>query len=268
MSETSLCAADTRGRRREAAHDGVAAHGAILELARSAEQHRRQRRRHPEVELQAQHGALEPVRRDADHGEIVVVDAKRAANRLRTSAEARLPVVVRNDDNRVGARPAGFVQPQETAGGRLHAQRREIVARHQQPVGPLRSAGLADVERHHAKRAQLRNRPDVLLQIEVLQPRRARSNAGFGLRLDQIDRRGVGDARDRLEHERLDPREHHGVHADADGQGQRRPRWPEPACAPGCGRSERNRERALPWLIEPAGERSVVSLLADRLNEA
>ena len=46
----------------QAAHRGVAALVAILELARSGEQRRRQRRRHPEVELQREDRALEILR--------------------------------------------------------------------------------------------------------------------------------------------------------------------------------------------------------------
>src|SRR5471032_1917535 len=55
-------------------------------------------------------------------------------------------------------------------------------------------------------------------QIAVLGPRRARIGPGVGARLDALHARRVGDAGDRLQDHRLNPREHRGVHADPDAE--------------------------------------------------
>ena len=85
----------------------VAAHAAVLELARAGQHDGRQRRRQPEVELQPHHGALEAARRRRRRSSgrtpltrIVLAERRRA------TAEARLPVVVRDHDDRGAARRA------------------------------------------------------------------------------------------------------------------------------------------------------------------
>ena len=80
------------------------------------------------------------------------------------------------------------------------------------------AAGVADVERHHAKGEQVGQRAHPVAQVAVLEPRCAGIGAGIGARLDQLDAARVGDAGDRLEHQRLNPGEHGGVHADADAK--------------------------------------------------
>ena len=80
-----------RARRQPPGH-AVAALAAILELARSGQQFRRHRRRHPEIECQHRHGALEPFGRDADDRQLAIVDPQRPAEHARRFVETRLPV--------------------------------------------------------------------------------------------------------------------------------------------------------------------------------
>ena len=82
----------------------VAALAAVLQLARPAQEDRGQRRRDPEVEVEAEDGALESRRRDPDDGQALIVEAKglaeggrrrrrsgRARTRARSRRRARLP---------------------------------------------------------------------------------------------------------------------------------------------------------------------------------
>ena len=93
----------------------IAPQRSIVELRRSRKQRRRHRRRRPQVEIEAEDRSLEPRRRDAHHRQQSIVHAQRSADDRRIGAEARLPVVVADDDDRFGAGPRDFVGAQETA---------------------------------------------------------------------------------------------------------------------------------------------------------
>ena len=169
------------------AHHGVAALAARIELARSGKQRRRQRGRHPQVELQREDRPLETLRGHPDDRQRQIIDANRLTDHGRRAAEIPLPIVVGQHHDRLRAWPLDFIRPDETPGHRLQFQRGEKVSGHELRVSALGSPGFTDVERRHAKRHQLFDRRQLRLEIAVLGPRHARIGAGVGLRVD-VDR--------------------------------------------------------------------------------
>ena len=91
----------TSGAWREPAEHCVLATAAIVDLTRAVEQQRCQRHGEPHVERQAHHGALKAAWRDADNRQVLAVDAEGAPDRVCGQSESRLPVVVRDHDDRV-----------------------------------------------------------------------------------------------------------------------------------------------------------------------
>ena len=96
----------------------------------------------------------------------------------------------------------------------------EIVARDEQPVCTLDPPGRADVCRRHARGNELAKRREPFAHVLVLRPRRARVGSCVGSRLDQVVARRVRHTWQRLEDDRLDPREDHRVDADPDRERQ------------------------------------------------
>ena len=95
----------------ESRHDVVAAHASIVELARRGEQRRRQRRRHPEIEFEAEHRALKVTRRNTNDRERAIVDAQRLPEHARRAVVARLPELVGDDDDGLGAGSRRLIGP-------------------------------------------------------------------------------------------------------------------------------------------------------------
>ena len=91
----------------QAPQDRVAALRSIDELARARDQGAGHRRRHPHVEGQPQRRALEARRRHADDLHRLAVHADRRADGGARRAEARLPVVVGDDHDRLPSRRPG-----------------------------------------------------------------------------------------------------------------------------------------------------------------
>ena len=125
----------------EATKRRVAAEIAIFELARSRQQRRRHRRRHPHVEIQAEDRALKTLRRDADHRQRYAIDTNGLPNGCGTGAETAPPEIVRDHDDGFArlARVASSARMKRPS-DRPQAERREVVARHEQAEGALRAA--------------------------------------------------------------------------------------------------------------------------------
>jgi hypothetical protein len=207
-----------RGPGRQLRHQAVAAHRPIVELARSALDERRHRRRNPDVEVEAQVRALETLGRHPDHGQLLIVDAKRPPDDVRGAAEACVPEVVGNDSDRFGAGTLRFIGSEEAAERRLHAERGKEIAGHELAVDAHRAAGVAERERRHAGGEDLGENRQALAKIAILLPRPARIRPGVGARLDEVKARRIPDAGQRPQHYRLHPREDRGVDADPDAE--------------------------------------------------
>src|SRR6185436_9146655 len=144
---------------------------AIVELPRSALYQRRHRRRNPEVEVEAEGRALKALGRDADDRHLLIVDPERAADDVGGAAETGLPEVVRDDRDRLAAGPRGFIRTEEAAERRPHPQRRKIIARDEHAVDAHGAPGIAERERRHALREELREDRQPLAKIAVFLPR-------------------------------------------------------------------------------------------------
>jgi hypothetical protein len=204
--------------RRETAEHGVAAQAAILELARAGEQDRCERRRRPHLEVQAERRALKPRGRDADDRQQTIVHANITSDRRRITIEMRPPVVVRDDDDGRATGLGDFVRANESSGGRREPERREIVSRDEERKCTLDPSALAHGERHHPERDEVGEAVQPLAQVAVLAPRDAGIRPGFRARLDEVQRSRIRNAGQRTQHDGLHPREHSGVHADADAE--------------------------------------------------
>ncbi len=210
----------TRGPGREQASSRIAPNGALVQFSRSVEERRRHRRRQPQVELQAENGPLESARGHADDRDGAAVDANVLADRRRRAREARLPVLVRDDRDRIPARFGHLVRTEEAPGRGPQAERVEVVPRDQQAIGAFHLAGFANVERRHPERQQVTERAQAFPQILVLLPGRAGAHAGFGARLHEVEARRVRNSGYRLKDDRLDPREDDDVDAYPDAKGE------------------------------------------------
>ena len=208
-----------RGAWREAAHDRVAARGALVEVVGARQQHRRQRRRQPQVEVEADDRALEALRRDADDRQGHAVHAHGPADDIGRGGEPRLPERVGDHRHRRSAASRGVVDAERASLRHAHAERGEEVAGHQLREHSLRVPGLADGDRGVAPRADAGDGPQPLAQVAVLGPRHAGIGAGLAPWLDQLQPGDV-DTRHRRQDQVVDPREHRGVHADARRQRQ------------------------------------------------
>src|SRR5205823_12826316 len=100
----------------------------VLELLRSAEDDRRDRRWKEQIEAEAHNRALEAARRDADHRDVDAIQANGFADNRRRPGEPRLPVVVRDHDEACRAWRCRFSREQEAAKRWLQAECGEVVA--------------------------------------------------------------------------------------------------------------------------------------------
>ena len=132
----------------------------------------------------------------------------------------RLPIAVRDLDDRLGPGAVGLTWSEEPAEGRSQAECGEIVAGHEQPIRPLGASSLADVEGDHPKCEKLAKRSEALGQVPVLEPGRTWKRASLCARLDELVCTRIGHARQGLEDHRLQPRKDHHVHANANGERQ------------------------------------------------
>ena len=198
------------------ADGGVRANLARRELVGAINQHGRQRRRHPQVEDDAHDRAAEPAWRDADDGEGAVVDTNGLADDVRRPGKPRLPEFVRDHDHRLASRPRGVRRLEETAGRGMQPEAGEIVAGNEEPERAFELRGHADVERRGPERDDVLKRRQALLKVAKFAPRHARKRSVFALRFDELKLMAVRNRRQRLQHARLDPREHRGVGADPD----------------------------------------------------
>ena len=198
--------------------DGIASRRTVGKLGRSIEQHRGHRRRQPEVERDHRHGALESFRRHTHDGYGLVIDTQGPAQDPGRQVKPGPPVVVGDDRDGRGTGPGCLSGREEPAQRRAQSQRAEVIVRHQHAVGALDPARGADIERDHLRGQDLLKRRQVRAQILKLRPGYARVRARLGAGFDQPEARGVLHARQRRQHQPLDPREHRRVDADADCQ--------------------------------------------------
>jgi len=201
--------------RRRPAHDRIPALAAIFQFTRSRKQHGRHRRRHPHVECEPDDRALESRRRDADDRERPIVHPHDPADRVGRAAEPRAPAVVGDDGDRRAARPRGVVRRDQLSKLGAQAEAGEEVSGDELPVHALGPAALAEIHRRHPEGDEIAERRHPLADVAIFRPRHARVRARVGAWLDQLKVRAARDARQRLEDQRLEPGEHHGVHADA-----------------------------------------------------
>ena len=157
---------------------------------------------------------MKTIGRHADDRQFAAVDAYGTADGIWYAAQPRLPESVRDDDDGLGARPGRFVGADEAAPLGLEAEPAEVVARDEQCKGAFGAALVADVQRYGTIGNQLTKGVHALAEVAELGPRHARIRAGFSARLDEMKRRGVAHARDRVKDQGLDPREYRRIHAD------------------------------------------------------
>ena len=163
--------------------------------------------------------------------DVAIVDAKALANRRRRAAETAQRQPVRHHHHEIVRGPRHLVRTEKPSGGRSQAKPAEVVARDQLPVDALVARRLADVERHHPERNQAVERPQPIAEVFVFLPRHAGMGARLRPWLDEHQLPRMRHARQRLQHDRLEPGEHHDVDAnpdaerhDDDGSQQRHPR--------------------------------------------
>ncbi len=123
--------------------------GAVVEVADSAEQRRRHGGRGPQLELQRDQCSLEFFGSHADDGQVALVDAKRLSQGGWRATKARLPIVVRNHNDGLGAEALGFLGPNKSTDSGFQSQRGKEIAGDELAVGALGLAGRAHVEGHH-----------------------------------------------------------------------------------------------------------------------
>ena len=204
--------------RPEASHDRVASLRPFLELARAFHHHTGHGGRQPHIEGQTERRPLKPPRRDPDHIERLAIDADRRANRRCGASESRLPVVIGDHHDWLSAGRGHVLERQQPASGRMKPQGREVVAGYEQTRGALHPRFLADRQRRHAKGQEPLERGHPLLDVAVLEPGGSDVRAVVGARLDGLKCRRRRDTRQRFPPHHLQPREHDGVHANADRQ--------------------------------------------------
>ena len=100
---------------------------------------------HEHLRRRAERRAREVARRHADDGQRLAVDDDRVVEHVRVGAEARLPVRVAEHRHRRLADRAVVGRAEQPAERGLHAEHREVAARHEHALAAQRLAAVGEV---------------------------------------------------------------------------------------------------------------------------
>ena len=211
-----LLARLAEGPSRAQAADAV--HELVLPSVQAGEagQHRHQRHGRVGVELEADDRPAEPRRGHPDHREIVAAELQVPADDRRITREAAPPEGVPEDHH--GRAFVLVALRQQAAQRRPHAQHVEVVARRHLGPGALDRPALApQAELPDGRRGDV-ERPRLGAPVAQAGVRQRPRPAALRVRVDGDDPAEVRHGRQRPQHERVHPREHRRVGAEAQPQ--------------------------------------------------
>ncbi len=216
---------DRDPRSQPAEHVGPVA-AAVVEARPAGRQHLAHRDRHEHVRARAEGGPFEAAGRHADDGEGRAVDDQRLVQHRRILAELRGPEAVAEHHHRMRAGGAIVGRAEHAADRGLHAERREVAARHLRALGAER----LPARRHVGAEQSVRGQPaeHLLHPLEVAEHGIAegvvavaglvaRGPAGLRPWRAEVHQPRRVLHRQRPEQHVVEDREDRGVRADAEG---------------------------------------------------